>query len=99
MKAASAIAALILAGCARGEPPVHRTSGGDTASEADSASITGWELAWADEFEGAVIDRQSWTPLVMPDPHNEELQYYTDRVDAAPGANAWLEDGSLIIEA
>ena len=29
----------------------------------------------------------------MPDPFNEELQYYTDRVDTELGANAWLEDG------
>jgi beta-glucanase (GH16 family) len=35
----------------------------------------------------------------MPDPYNEELQYYTDRVDTAPGANAWLESGMLTIEA
>ncbi len=59
----------------------------------------GWELVWADEFDGARIDRESWTPEVMPDPYNEELQYYTDRVDGDPGANAWLEDGALVIEA
>lgn len=58
-----------------------------------------WELVWADEFDGDVIDQEAWTPLVMPDPFNEELQYYTDRVDAEPGANAWLEDGTLVIEA
>jgi beta-glucanase (GH16 family) len=58
-----------------------------------------WELAWADEFDGDSIDQDVWTPEVMPDPHNEELQYYTDRVDGDPGANAWLEDGALIIEA
>jgi beta-glucanase (GH16 family) len=58
-----------------------------------------WELVWADEFDGAALDQGSWTPEVMPDPFNEELQYYTDRVDDAPGANAWLEDGALVIEA
>jgi beta-glucanase (GH16 family) len=35
----------------------------------------------------------------MPDPFNNELQYYTDRVDSDAGANAWLENGALIIEA
>jgi beta-glucanase (GH16 family) len=54
---------------------------------------------WADEFDGTLIDQRNWTPQVMPDPHNEELQYYTDRVDAEPGANAWIEGGSLVIEA
>lgn len=93
MKASFVVAALILAACASGEEPERG------AREADTPHVPGWELAWADEFDGAVIDRQSWTPLVMPDPYNEELQYYTDRVDAMPGANAWLEDGSLIIEA
>ncbi len=70
-------------------------------AEQPSASETppGWELVWADEFDGSVIDQESWTPVVMPDPFNEELQYYTDRVDTEPGANAWLEDGGLVIEA
>ncbi len=58
-----------------------------------------WELVWGDEFDGTDIDQGSWTPEVMPDPHNNELQYYTDRVDAQPGANAWLENGVLVIEA
>ena len=35
----------------------------------------------------------------MPDPHNNELQYYPERVDDDPGANIWLEDGALVIEA
>jgi beta-glucanase (GH16 family) len=59
----------------------------------------GWDLAWADEFDGPAIDRESWTPVVMPDPFNEELQYYTDRVDGDSGANAWVSDGALVIEA
>lgn len=74
---------LLLAGCASDEQVTRR----------------GWELVWADEFDGTLIDQDSWTPLVMPDPHNEELQYYTDRVDAELGANVWLADGALVIEA
>ncbi|NIS64833.1 MAG: hypothetical protein GTO05_06720, partial [Gemmatimonadales bacterium] len=58
-----------------------------------------WELVWSEEFDGSVIDQSTWTPEVMPDPFNEELQYYTDRIDTDPGANAWLENGTLIIEA
>lgn len=89
LQLASLGAVLLLAGCASGESPLP---------PADLA-LPGWEIVWAEEFDGAVIDQRSWTPLVMPDPFNEELQYYTDRVDAQPGANAWLEGGSLVIEA
>lgn len=58
-----------------------------------------WELVWADEFEGPELDRDSWNVVVMPDPFNEELQYYTGRADDDPGANVWIEDGVLVIEA
>ena len=58
-----------------------------------------WELVWADEFEVPAIDAANWTAVVVADPYNEELQYYTDRTDGAAGANAWVEDGALVIEA
>jgi beta-glucanase (GH16 family) len=58
-----------------------------------------WELVWADEFDGEELDQTSWTVEVVPDPHNEELQYYTGRVDAEAGANVRLEEGSLVLEA
>ena len=87
---------LLLVGCVSGEQSETRAEGSAGAG-ADAAPS--WELVWADEFDGTLIDRRSWTALVMPDPHNEELQYYTDRTDAQPGANAWLEDSSLVIEA
>jgi beta-glucanase (GH16 family) len=85
------LAVLLLAGCAADEI-VRQPNGQGTP-------LPSWELVWADEFDGSVIDQGIWTPEVMPDPPNEELQYYTDRIGAAPGANAWLEDGALIIEA
>jgi beta-glucanase (GH16 family) len=58
-----------------------------------------WELLWADEFEGSRLDTESWNVEAMPDPFNEELQYYPDRSDDDPGSNVWLEDGVLVIEA
>lgn len=67
-------------------------NGGDMAP-------TSWSLVWQDEFEGERLDRESWTVEVMPDPYNEELQYYPDRADDTPGANVWTEDGILVIEA
>jgi beta-glucanase (GH16 family) len=63
------------------------------------ASTTSWELVWQDEFDAPQLDRTSWNVEVMPDPFNEELQYYPDRTDDTPGANAWIEDGVLVIEA
>lgn len=91
-RTAFVVAAALLAGCATEE--IAREN---PANEEPPAVV--WELVWADEFDGTAIDQGTWTPEVMPDPFNEELQYYTDRIDTDPGANAWLEDGALIIEA
>jgi beta-glucanase (GH16 family) len=81
----------VLGACSGGgEPPL--------TSNEESPEIT-WDLVWQDEFDGPRLDRASWNVEVMPDPHNEELQYYPDRADDTPGANVWIEDGILIIEA
>ena len=57
-----------------------------------------WELVWQDEFEGPRLDPASWNIERMPDPYNEELQYYPDRADGSPEANLWIEKGNLVIE-
>lgn len=85
-----ALACLMWVSC-RAEAP----GGPERAEPVDTA----WELVWADEFDAERLDLASWTPEVMPDPFNEELQYYTDRIDDDPGANLWLQDGALVIEA
>lgn len=55
-----------------------------------------WEVVWADEFEGEVLDTTKWTyDLGDWGWGNNELQYYTvDRKE-----NTRLEDGNLVIEA
>jgi beta-glucanase (GH16 family) len=58
-----------------------------------------WELEWQDEFDGPRLDSAHWNVVLMPDPFNEELQYYTDRADSSPGANVFVENGVLTIEA
>jgi len=68
-------------------------------ADGDDVTPTSWDLVWQDEFTAERLDRESWTVEVMPDPYNEELQYYPDRADDTPGANVWLEDGMLVIEA
>ena len=35
----------------------------------------------------------------MPDPPNGELQYYTGRCDGEAGANVWVRNGMLTIQA
>jgi beta-glucanase (GH16 family) len=58
-----------------------------------------WELVWQDEFEGKELDPTNWTIVLMPDPYNNELQYYPDRPANSEGANVRVENGTLIIEA
>ncbi len=70
------------------------------ASEAgESPASDSWVLLWQDEFEGPRLDGTSWNIEHMPDPFNEELQYYPNRPDNSPNANVFIEDGILVIEA
>lgn len=90
-----ALLALLAAGCS--SAPLPDTAPPTAAREAPRTG--GWVEVWADEFEGETLDRESWNVEVMPDPLNEELQYYPDRADDDPGSNVWVEDGLLVIEA
>jgi beta-glucanase (GH16 family) len=55
----------------------------------------GYELVWADEFDGDEIDLENWTyDLGGWGWGNGEAQYYTDRT-----RNARVQDGVLIIDA
>lgn len=83
-RASLLLALILLAGCS----PSEETPPADP-----------WHLVWSDEFDGSRIDTTVWTSEVMPDPFNQELQYYPGHIDDAPGSNAWLEDGVLVIEA
>ncbi|MEZ4508410.1 MAG: glycoside hydrolase family 16 protein [Eubacteriales bacterium] len=52
----------------------------------------GYELLFADEFDVGSIDESIWGFETGPWPYNNELESYTRE-------NAWIEDGSLVIEA
>lgn len=58
-----------------------------------SAPKEEWQLVWSDEFDGSEINMDNWS---YDDPTNgrwnQEIQSYTQN-------NAYIEDGSLIIEA
>ena len=88
--------ALVLA-C--GQPTTQPREPEPHVEKATKAEKSERKLLWADEFDGPTIDASSWAPKVMRDPHNEELQFYTDRIDGTEGANAFIENGALVIEA
>jgi beta-glucanase (GH16 family) len=92
------VAAALAASAVLGLPAACGDDAANTPPDGDGSTIS-WELVWQDEFEEAQLDRASWTVELMPDPYNEELEYYTDRTDDDPGANVWLENGTLVIEA
>lgn len=83
---ATALAGLV-AGCAA------------VSSPSETALVTpvdrGWELVWADEFDGKLIDRTKWDfDIDCWGGGNNERQCYTDRP-----ANAAIDDGRLVITA
>ena len=69
-------------------------SGTDSSGVSDGA----WNLVWSDEFDyQGLPDAEKWGYDVGTGQDgwgNKELQYYTDRSE-----NAYIEDGSLVIEA
>lgn len=59
------------------------------------AEIEGWELVWADEFDGEEINPDNWGYDIGGwGWGNGEAQYYTDRTE-----NAWVQNGLLVIKA
>lgn len=57
-------------------------------------------VIWEDTFSDPNLDTTLWTPEVGGHGWgNGELQYYTSRIDGASGANAYIENGNLVIEA
>lgn len=65
------------------------------AGAAPAASLPGWRLVWADEFEGTGLDRTKWEWEVNArGGGNNELQYYTDRPE-----NTRVADGVLTLTA
>ena len=84
LKAGTLTAALLLLTGASDAPTALPPPGG-----------AGWELAWADEFEGGSLDRAKWTPEVSCwGGGNSERQCYTDRPE-----NIAVEGGMLVLKA
>ncbi|MWV29034.1 glycoside hydrolase family 16 protein [Aurantiacibacter rhizosphaerae] len=71
------------------------TDGARLPSAVEAAQSEEWQLMWADEFDGAAVDKDRWT--VVEDcwgGGNEERQCYTARPQ-----NVAVNDGMLIITA
>ncbi len=63
-------------------------------------AYAGYSKLWNDEFNGKVLDQTIWTPETGGSGWgNNELEYYTDRLDNTANANAFISSGNLIIEA
>lgn len=85
LKAGTLSAALLLSGAAS-------PSAEEALAPLEGA---GWELVWADEFEGTALDRTKWTPEVSCwGGGNDERQCYTDRPE-----NIAVEGGMLLLKA
>jgi beta-glucanase (GH16 family) len=78
----AALPAAILA-CALGAP---------AAAQSASLHADAWDLAWHDEFDGAALDLEKWTPESTNRPANNERQAYLP-------AQVGVSDGRLVITA
>jgi len=85
LKAGTLTAALLLSGAS--SPPAEQP-----LAPLEGA---GWELVWADEFDGTALDRSKWTPEQSCwGGGNNERQCYTDRPE-----NIAVEGGMLLLKA
>jgi beta-glucanase (GH16 family) len=89
-----------LVGNDAGDPDASSPGSRPLDAAVDVPSIPGWRFVWSDEFAGPNIDESIWVIADEPgNSHNKELQYYTPRKNAEPGANAFIQNGSLVLEA
>jgi beta-glucanase (GH16 family) len=84
-------------------PPIPDAGGAQEtgpSTPGDIPVLPGWQLVWSDEFDGSRIDETVWTIINAPGTRaNAELQTYTNRINDDPGANIFIADGALVIEA
>lgn len=69
----------------------------DTEDYTTPNSYPGWDVAWADEFNGSTINTEWWTHETGNGDGgwgNNELEHYTDAPE-----NSRIENGKLVIEA
>jgi beta-glucanase (GH16 family) len=64
------------------------------ASAAYSQTRPGWDLVWADEFNGPNIDNTKWSITNGPSNVNQELEYYSNS-----SKNVFIQNGCLVLRA
>lgn len=85
-----ALLTIFFVGCSKNENPVDGKS-----NKVTIPALAGWNLVWNDEFDDSAIDKTKWEHEVNGHGGgNNELQYYTNRVE-----NSFIENGCLIIKA
>lgn len=90
-----AAALLTICGCAASTASPPAATALRVAPQIAPIEGAGWELVWADEFEGNALDRSKWTAEVSCwGGGNFERQCYTDRPD-----NIAVEGGVLLLKA
>lgn len=88
-----AIVSFLTPGCGEESPTVVKDP--PAASSDSIPTIPGWTLVWNDEFNGTAVDSNKWEYEVNGDGGgNNELQYYTSRVQ-----NSFVDTGTLVIVA
>lgn len=88
---------LLLGACSAFNSPAAptQTPAPPTPTPAPAIEDSGWELVWADEFEGDTLNQENWLfDTGAGGWGNNEWQFYTERPE-----NLRLEDGYLVIEA
>lgn len=89
-------------GGASGSGGTSTSAAGQAGTAGGSSIVTpeGYTFEWSDEFNGPNVDESVWTIVDRAGTAgNKELQYYTARKNAEPGANVFIQDGALVIEA
>lgn len=89
----------MLSGCTSGEKEVSENSESTEEVVVVEPTVTpeleGYNLLWADEFDGTELDTNTWTREVRaPGWTNNELQAYVDSEE-----NVFVKDGHLVLKA
>ena len=98
---AQSITLLVIAQAVPSPTPTPTPTASPTATPTPTpaaADPTVWSMVWSDEFDGPVnsaVDSSKWTAEVGGNGWgNQELEYYTNRID-----NAYQSGGALVIKA
>ena len=95
---AAVAVALAASSCTQNPPGPTIVATAPVAAEPTNASIMPYSsyrtLAWSDEFDGAALNAQKWTPEIKDVWYNNELQATTDS-----RSNLAVTSGSLVITA